>query len=71
MRQKGSQPACHPRLRVRHAPFNINQAARERWMQLMTAALEEAAFPPEADQFLRTFLGEIANFLINRPGPSA
>jgi hemoglobin len=61
----------HPRLRVRHAPFHINQAARERWMQLMTAALEEAAFPPEADQFLRTFLGEIANFLINRPGPSA
>jgi hemoglobin len=61
----------HPRLRVRHAPFHINQAARERWMQLMTAALEEAAFPPEADRFLRTFLGEIANFLINRPGPSA
>jgi hemoglobin len=61
----------HPRLRVRHAPFHINQAARERWMQLMTAALEEAAFPPEADQFLRTFLGEIATFLVNRPGPSA
>jgi hemoglobin len=61
----------HPRLRVRHAPFHINQAARERWMQLMTAALEEAAFPPEADQFLRTFLGEIANFLINRAGPGA
>jgi hemoglobin len=61
----------HPRLRVRHAPFHINQAARERWMQLMTAALEETAFPPEADQFLRTFLGEIATFLINRAGPGA
>ena len=61
----------HPRLRVRHAPFHINQAARERWMQLMTAALDEAAFAPEADQFLRTFLGEIATFLINRAGPSA
>jgi hemoglobin len=61
----------HPRLRVRHAPFHINQAARERWMQLMTAALEEAAFPPEADQFLRTFLGEISTFLVNRPGPGA
>jgi hypothetical protein len=35
-------------------------------MQLMTAALEEAAFPPEAVQFLRTFLGEIATFLVNR-----
>jgi hemoglobin len=61
----------HPRLRVRHAPFHINSAARERWMQLMTAALEEAAFPPEADQFLRTFLGEIASFLVNRAGPGA
>jgi hemoglobin len=61
----------HPRLRVRHAPFPINQSARERWMQLMTAALEEAAFPPEADQFLRTFLGEIATFLINRAGSDA
>jgi hemoglobin len=61
----------HPRLRVRHAPFQINQAARERWMQLMTAALEEAAFPPEADQFLRTFLGDIATFLVNRAGPVA
>jgi hemoglobin len=61
----------HPRLRVRHAPFHINQSARERWMQLMTAALEEVAFPPEADQFLRTFLGEIATFLINRAGSDA
>jgi len=57
----------HPRLRVRHAPFAVNPAARDRWMQLMTAALEEAAFPPEADLFIRSFLGDIATFLINRP----
>lgn len=57
----------HPRLRIRHAPFAVNPAARDRWMQLMTAALDEAAFPAEADQFMRTFLGEIATFLINRP----
>ena len=57
----------HPRLRVRHAPFAVNPAARDRWMQLMTAALEEAAFPAEADQFIRSFLGDIATVLINRP----
>jgi hemoglobin len=57
----------HPRLRVRHAPFEVNPAARDRWMQLMTAAIEEAAFPAEADQFVRSFLGDIATFLINRP----
>jgi hemoglobin len=61
----------HPRLRIRHAPFHINQAARERWMQLMIAALEEAAFPQEADRFLRAFLGEMATFLINRAEPGA
>jgi hemoglobin len=57
----------HPRLRGRHAPFAVNPAARDRWMQLMTAALEESAFPAEADQFIRSFLGDIATFLINRP----
>ena len=61
----------HPRLRVRHAPFHIDQAARERWMQLMAAALDEAAFPPEADRFLRAFLGEIATFLVNRADAGA
>jgi hemoglobin len=61
----------HPRLRVRHAPFHIDHAARERWMQLMAAALDEAAFPPEADQLLRAFLGEIATFLVNRADAGA
>jgi hemoglobin len=61
----------HPRLRIRHAPFHIDQAARERWMHLMTEALEESAFPPPADRFLRAFLGEMATFLINRAAPGA
>jgi hemoglobin len=55
----------HPRLRARHAPFRIDRAARERWLALMEAALDEAAFPAEADRFLRTFLGDMATFLIN------
>ena len=36
----------HPRLRMRHAPFAIGKAARDRWMQLMSNALDEAAFAP-------------------------
>jgi hemoglobin len=56
----------HPRLRQRHAPFAINQAARDRWLALMNAALDEAALPAEAEQFLRPFLAEMATFLINR-----
>jgi len=55
----------HPRLRMRHAPFKINQAARDRWMELMGAALSETQLPAEAEQFLRTFLDGMSTFLIN------
>ena len=57
----------HPRLRMRHAPFPIGPTARDRWVQLMTAALDEARLPPEADEILRSFFDAMATFLINRP----
>ena len=56
----------HPRLRARHAPFRIDQAARDRWLQLMNDAVEEAALPVEAERFLRTFFRDMSTFLINR-----
>src|SRR5215210_5119907 len=39
----------HPRLRQRHMPFAVNPRARDRWLQLMTRALDETKVPPEAD----------------------
>jgi hemoglobin len=57
----------HPRLRIRHAPFAIGQAARDRWMQLMNNALSEAALPPEVESMLRQFFDGVATFMINRP----
>ena len=56
----------HPRLRARHLPFKINQAARDRWMQLMSEAMAETRLAPEAEQFLRTFLEGMSTFLINQ-----
>jgi hemoglobin len=56
----------HPRLRARHVPFRINQAARDRWMQLMTRAFSEAALPHEAGQYLRDFLEKMSTFMINQ-----
>lgn len=56
----------HPRLRARHAPFLVSEAARDRWVHLMENALGEAALPPEADKLLRMFFGQVATFLINR-----
>lgn len=60
----------HPRLRMRHAPFPVDKCARDRWMELMTAALEECQFPPAAAETLRTFFGDVATFLINREEPT-
>jgi hemoglobin len=56
----------HPRLGMRHGPFPINQAARERWIFLMNNAFTEAALPAEAEQTLRDFFEHVATFLINR-----
>jgi hemoglobin len=58
----------HPRLRIRHAPFAIGQAARDRWLQLMTRALDEAVLPDEPRQILQSFFESTTTFLKNRPG---
>jgi hemoglobin len=60
------QERGHPRLRMRHGPFAIDQAARDRWLALMDAAMVEAAVPEDLRGYLQAFLGDIATFLINR-----
>lgn len=56
----------HPRLRMRHFPFAISQAARDRWLQLMTNALDRTPLPADAKQVLHSFFDSTATFLINR-----
>ena len=58
----------HPRLRMRHMPFAVNAAARERWLRLMTNALDEVKLPAEVDGFLREFFADVSAMLVNRPG---
>src|SRR5215831_20920361 len=58
----------HPRLRMRHLPFAVDAAARERWMQLMTNALDEVKLPPDADALLREFFHGVSAMLVNTPG---
>jgi hemoglobin len=57
----------HPRLRMRHIPFKIGIAERDRWLELMTAAMEETAIPPEARAFLDPFFAQVADFMRNQP----
>ena len=56
----------HPRLRMRHVPFVIDQAARDRWMTLMKKAMEETQLPEAPAQVLEAFFDSTATFMINR-----
>lgn len=56
----------HPRLRMRHAPFPLDQAARDRWMKLMNNALEEVAVPSDVKQLLLTYFDSTASAMMNR-----
>ena len=69
--QKYIEERGHPRLRMRHYPFPVTQAARDRWMQLMDSALKQAAIPPDAEQHLRQFFEGMSTFMINRTKPGA
>jgi hemoglobin len=60
------QQRGHPRLRQRHAPFAVDQRARDRWVALMDTALDQAALPAEATRILRAFFADTATFMINR-----
>jgi hemoglobin len=58
----------HPRLRMRHAPFHLDQRARDRWVALMDRALDEGALPEEPTRVLRSFFHQTATFLMNVTG---
>ena len=64
--QRYIQQRGHPRLRMRHMPFPIDKRARNRWMDLMSKALEDCEFQPEVTAYLHRFFAETATFMINR-----
>jgi hemoglobin len=61
-----SQQRGHPRLRMRHGPFHIDERARNRWIELMEQALVETRLPEDVTKVLRTFFNDAATFMINR-----
>ena len=56
----------HPRLRMRHAPFAIGEAERDRWLQLMGEAVRETEVPAEAAEPLMEFFAGVADFMRNK-----
>lgn len=57
----------HPRLRMRHAPFRVDELARNRWTDLMEQALAETDFAAEVQAVLRKYFLDTATFMINYP----
>jgi hemoglobin len=55
----------HPRLRMRHNPFVIDQSARNRWMTLMKKALDETNLPEEPAHVLEIFFDSTATAMMN------
>lgn len=60
------QQRGHPRLRMRHAPFPVDRAARDRWIELMRNAVAEVPFPDEAKQVLLNYFEATATAMMNR-----
>ncbi|ALP54413.1 hypothetical protein Tel_15360 [Candidatus Tenderia electrophaga] len=57
----------HPRLRARHLPFAVDEAARDAWMLCMTQALEDMDIEdPLLKQHLLHSLFKTADFMRNQ-----
>ena len=51
---------------MRHMPFSIGDAERDRWLELMGQAMDESNVPPESREALDPFFAQVADFMRNR-----
>lgn len=56
----------HPRLRMRHAEFDITPEVAQRWEQLMSAAIRELAFPSDVEAVLLDYVARATPTMVNR-----
>ena len=66
--QKYIEERGNPRLRMRHMPFRIGEAERDRWLQLMGKAMVEQAIAEPAAGLLEDFFVQTADFMRNQEG---
>lgn len=59
----------HPRLRMRHNPFPIDERARNLWVQYMLTALDEANIDEPMYSMMRDYFERAATAMINRMPP--
>ncbi|MFD5566185.1 globin [Kitasatospora griseola] len=58
----------HPRLRMRHVPFQVDRAAHDAWLRHMRTALDRLALPAEDDRELWNYMTYAAAAMINTAG---
>jgi hemoglobin len=63
-----SEQRGHPRLRMRHAGFQVDNAARDAWLRNMRHALDTLDLPAAYEQVLWDYLTSAADSLRNSPG---
>ncbi len=63
-----SEQRGHPRLRMRHGPFEVTDEAREHWLTHFRAGLDAAHLTPEQDARFWTYVQHAAQFMVNTPG---
>ncbi|MDF9813316.1 globin [Streptomyces sp. SPB162] len=58
----------HPRLRMRHAPFQVDQAAHDAWLRHMRDAVDDLALAPDHERQLWDYLVYAAASMVNTAG---
>ena len=61
-----SEERGHPRLRMRHAPFAVDEKARDAWLTHMREAVDSLKLPAEQDATLWGYLEMAARSMQNR-----
>ena len=60
-----TQERGHPRLRMRHFPFAIDQQARDRWLRHMLESIDEVGIAEPARTIMRDYFERGSAFMIN------
>lgn len=64
------QERGHPRLRMRHSPFAIDERARDAWLGHMQTAVTEVGIEEPDRSVLLEYFERAATFMINRSADS-
>jgi hemoglobin len=65
--QQYGQERGHPRLRMRHAPFPIDEQLRGRWLGHMLAAIDEVGIEEPMRTIMRDYFERASEHMINQP----